>query len=341
MIEYQHFKIFTFYQTTMLRFFVFIAFLYCSCEAINVDLTINIGLGSGQNPSPPSTTTKNPYEQENSVASNDTTNESISGVVTQLTTVEPIETNNSTMIDTSFGESATTIESFQETSSAMVENTLESLIDKSTVPSTTSACPSTLDLTMLDDLKNEIINTIISTLSRDFTNQLAALEARLSTSNCYSNEKQTPKVELNRIIYESLIIPLNGWTLVFNRPYSHRTRTIDLAQIAGICRNEVIVAATVNGSIILAAVGPASVLTTNTTWNQPQQFGDVFWYRTPGKSFGFAPTFTIRQTQGDNEDLSNPLRLSWLLDQDLGGYRVGATRSLTDSSIWYKTIYCS
>ncbi|CAF3719515.1 unnamed protein product [Rotaria sp. Silwood1] len=339
----------------MLRFFVFIAFLHCSCEAVNFELTIDIGIGSGQKPTA-STTTKDSYQEANSIAPNNTTNESINEVEAQLTTVAPIETSNFTVIDTSFGESTnntredqfTIIDSFQGVSTAIVENTLEDLNNNTwteqlmtTTPSTTYACSSTLNSTMLDDLKNEIINTIISALSRDFTTQLAALETRLSTLNCCSNEQLPAKVELDWIIYENLIVPLNGWTLVFNQPYSHRTRSIDLVQVAGVCRNEVIVAASINGSILLAAVGPASVLTTNTTWNQPQKFGDVFWYRTSGKSFGFAPTFTIRQTQGDNEDLSSSLRLSWLLDQDLGGYRAGVTRSLAESSIWYKTIYCN
>ncbi|CAF1219153.1 unnamed protein product [Rotaria sp. Silwood1] len=43
----------------------------------------------------------------------------------------------------------------------------------------------------------------------------------------------------------------------------------------------------------------------------------------------------------DNEDLNSPLRLSWLLDQNIGGYRAGAVRSLTDNSMWHKVIYCN
>ena len=91
----------------------------------------------------------------------------------------------------------------------------------------------------------------------------------------------------------------------------------------------------------LAAVGPASILSLNTNWNQPQQFGQVYWYRTAGKSFGFAPSGTIRQTTADNEDLTNAQRLSWLLDQNIGGYRVGALRSLQDNALWRKIIYCN
>jgi hypothetical protein len=76
-------------------------------------------------------------------------------------------------------------------------------------------------------------------------------------------------------------------------------------------------------------------------WNQPQQLGQVYWYRTSGKSFGFSPSATIRQTSADNEDLNSPLRLSWLLDQNVGGYRAGTTRSLADNSLWHKVIYCN
>jgi hypothetical protein len=193
---------------------------------------------------------------------------------------------------------------------------------------------------MLEEIKKEIIEAVIRNISLEINSRLEEMEARLSALNCSTNNTSSA-IELSWQIYENLQIPLTGWLLVFDQPYSHKTRIDDLNQIDGICHNEVLVGATYNGSIILAAVGPASVLTLNTMWNRSQQFGQVYWYRTEGKSFGFSPTITIRQTSADNEDLDSPLRLSWLLDQNMGGYRAGVARSLADNTLWHKIIYCN
>jgi hypothetical protein len=218
------------------------------------------------------------------------------------------------------------------------ENFITTQQISSTVSTTT--CPSSITRDMLEEIKKAIIDAILINTSCDINSTLEALEARLSTLNCLNNNDSSA-IELSWQIYENLQIPLTGWLLVFDQPYSHKTRTDDLNQIAGICHNEVLVGATYNGSISLAAVGPASVLTINTMWNQPQQFGQVYWYRTTGLSFGFSPNLTIRQTSADNQDLDSSVRLSWLLDQDMGGYRAGVTRSLADNSLWHKVIYCN
>lgn len=216
------------------------------------------------------------------------------------------------------------------------------VIEETTAMTTnsTSSCPEVIDRDTLETMKNEMIDEIVSALSKELASQLEALEARLKNSTAVK-EEVTRTVELDWQIYENLHIELHGWTRVFDQPYSHKTRLDDLNQVAGICHNHVLVGATLNGTMSLAAVGPSSVLTLNTLWNQPKQLGQVYWYRTSGKSFGFAPLSTIRQTSGDNEDLSSPLRLSWSLDQNIGGYRAGTTRSLYDNSLWHKVIYCN
>ncbi|CAF1033858.1 unnamed protein product [Rotaria sordida] len=180
----------------------------------------------------------------------------------------------------------------------------------STMTATTTAsvtCPPSITREIVEETKKEIIDRILAIISNEITNKLEAIKENLLTLTSYS----------------------------------HQTRIEHLNQTAGLCHNHVLVAATFNGSISLAAAGPASVLTLNTIWNQPQLFGQVYWYRTNGKSFGFSPLPTIRQTSADNEDLNSPLRLSWLLDQNIGGYRAGAIRSLPDNSIWHKVIYCN
>lgn len=201
-------------------------------------------------------------------------------------------------------------------------------------------CSECITNDIIEKTKNEIIDKIISTISYKVEKKLKEIEIILSKLSCL-NSPTSSIIKLSWKIYENLNIPLTGWLLVFDEPYSHRTRIDHLTQLSGICHNDIIVAATFNGSISVAAVGPSTILTLNTSWNQVQQFGQVYWYRTSGKSFGFSPLSNIRQTPADNEDLNSPLRLSWLLDQDIGGYRAGSIRSLNNDSIWHKVIYCN
>jgi hypothetical protein len=227
----------------------------------------------------------------------------------EITTEEPLEKNT---------EDDTT----EETSKQEDFTTAQQIT--STVPTT---CPPSITLDMLEKIKKEIIDAVLQTISSDINSTLEALEARLCTLDCLNNNISST-IKLDWQIYENLQIPLTGWLSVFDQPYSHKTRIDDLNQIAGICHNEVLVGAT-------------SVLTINTMWNTPQQFGQVYWYRTKGQSFGFSPNAYIRQTSADNEDLNSSVRLSWLLDQNMGGYRAGVARLLGDSSLWHKVIYCN
>jgi hypothetical protein len=251
-------------------------------------------------------------------------------------TTDAVSTQTSEKWTTDSGD-FTTADATQQ----MLNNTLAEQTTTSTMATTSSSpCPPTVNREILDEIKKEMYDAVLLAISSAITSKLEVMEARLSALIRSNDEPKTPVVLAGQI-YENLQIRLYGWTRVFDQPYSHNTRSDDLNQIAGICHNQVLVAATFNGSISLAAVGPASVLTLNTAWNRPQQRGQVYWYRTTGKSFGFSPVDTIRQTSADNEDLNSPLRLSWLLDQNMGGYRAGAVRSLADSSLWHKVIYCN
>ncbi|CAF3388524.1 unnamed protein product [Rotaria socialis] len=251
----------------------------------------------------------------------------------QITTVEPYESLTTDIDKTQQWQEYTTEEP--------TEKDIFTATQQATTPITSSAeCSQIVTRDILEETKKEIINTILSTISLEITKKLEDIEGRLATLIC-SNDKSPSAIELSWQIYENLQIPLTGWLFVFDQPYNHRTRLDDLNQIAGICHNQVIVTATFNESISLATVGPASVLTLNTSWNQPQQFWQVYWCRKNGKSFGFSPLPSIRQTSADNEDLNSLLRLSWLLDQNIGGYRAGAIRSFADNSLWHKVIYCN
>ena len=239
---------------------------------------------------------------------------------------------------TEFWDSFNVTDYVEETTQSSEENLLTTI----PITATTSTCPPSITIENLDEMKQEIINTIISDLSLEISKKFEEMEARLSSTSCSKGNVNPDKpLVLSHQIYENLHIPLTGWLNVFDQPYSHPTRTDDLNQLAGLCHNDVLVGATYKQSLVLAAVGPATVLSINTPWNQPQQFGQVYWYRTNGKSFGFSPDSVIRQTSGDTNDITNTKRLSWILDQNVGGYRVGSTRAIVDDSLWHKVVYCN
>ena len=66
-------------------------------------------------------------------------------------------------------------------------------------------------------------------------------------------------------------------------------------------------------NIELCAFGLTMNVILQTTQNQSNKHGSVYWYLTDGKSFGFSPTYKIDQDSADVEDKSDKKRLSWNL----------------------------
>ncbi len=83
----------------------------------------------------------------------------------------------------------------------------------------------------------------------------------------------------------------------------------------------------------MAAIGPVEVLQNQTVLNKPVKYGDVYWYMTPGNSFGFSSSNKINQKSANIDRTSPELRLSWHLDQSDGGYRAGATVDLNTNTV--------
>ncbi|CAF1403987.1 unnamed protein product [Adineta steineri] len=215
------------------------------------------------------------------------------------------------------------------------------------VTNTTIVCPST-DIDTLHQATIELKETI-PRMWNALNARLDILESRLSClSNCsepvVSNSTITPSVlTLEEKIYQNLTIDGN-WRILYDQPYGHHTNTSNLLDAAKSCSNQVLVGARRNATILqleLAAVGPVNVLQQQTVLNTTVKYGDVYWYSTKTFSFGFSPNNTINQWFADGiTDSSSALRLSWLLDQFIGGWRAGSTMELYTDAIWRKVIYC-
>jgi len=138
----------------------------------------------------------------------------------------------------------------------------------------------------------------------------------------------------------------NGWTLFYEQTYA--TRITSLATELRPNGQYVILTGKAVGSseLPILAAAPTSQVFTQTVRNNPQLLNGTYWYFTDGiviggsatGSIGFAPTSTITQNEADTTDLSDPLRLSWHLGCNCGGYRLGAS-SLNGSTDYLKQVW--
>ena len=206
---------------------------------------------------------------------------------------------------------------------------------------TTIVCPSiSLDALQKNDAE---LKDLINQMWTSLTGRISDLESRLAyASSCsgstgYSSSGST----LDGRIYRNLTI-VSSWKLIYDRPYSDQTTTSILRNTSLLCPNQVLVGARRNSDpqLTLAAAGPKEVLQQQTAVNGTIRFGDVYWYLTASKSFGFSPNNRVFLNSGDMEESTPELRLSWHVDQNVGGYRIGTLKELNGDSAWRKVIYC-
>ena len=77
-------------------------------------------------------------------------------------------------------------------------------------------------------------------------------------------------------------------------------------------------------TMYLGAFALASEVHQTTALNTPHLSNGVYWYFTPGKSFGFLGDTDLHQEPtGDTGTTNIEARLSWNLDNGYGGYRAG------------------
>ena len=123
----------------------------------------------------------------------------------------------------------------------------------------------------------------------------------------------------------------NGWTLFYEQTYS----TVNSSTGSEFRPNKafVIVTGKSIGSNVLTTVAaaPTNSVFTETVHNTPQLLNGTYWYYTPESSFGYSPTNVINQGSADitgcddqtDSCASDPSRLSWHIDGQVGGFRLG------------------
>jgi hypothetical protein len=132
----------------------------------------------------------------------------------------------------------------------------------------------------------------------------------------------------------------NGWTKFYEQTYGTITATTAPLRPS---EQYVILSGKAVGSstITLAAAAPTSAVFTETVLNTPQLLNGTYWYNTPSKSIGFAPTATITQNTADIADRisGGDLRLSWHLHPTVGGWRLGSLTELNLSTAYLKQVW--
>ena len=134
-----------------------------------------------------------------------------------------------------------------------------------------------------------------------------------------------------------------GFVTVYEQFYSHWTMSSDLKNVRNQCNSNSMLCAgggLKNSDVLeLVSCGNCHAVLTPTSLNDPKYVYTAYWHMTDGQSFGFSPIYTINQSSADTFDLNDPFRLSWHLNQTVGGYRVGKISGLNSDNIYKKYIF--
>lgn len=89
--------------------------------------------------------------------------------------------------------------------------------------------------------------------------------------------------------------------------------------------------------MVVACGNCINILANKTALNDTKLVDGVYWYFTPNQSFGFSPSPIIQQDSADiyDDNIDNQ-RVSWHLDQGVGGYRLGILNPFSNN--YYKVI---
>ena len=137
----------------------------------------------------------------------------------------------------------------------------------------------------------------------------------------------------------------NGWTKFYEQTYGTPIGTS--STLIRPSEQYVILSGKAEDSttILLAAAAPTDQVFTETVINTPQLHNGTYWYFTlnmfggAGGSIGFAPTNQIAQGTADVQSNEGELRLSWHLEDFVGGYRIGTDTSLNSSTDYLKQVW--
>jgi len=204
----------------------------------------------------------------------------------------------------------------------LIQNGFKISSEKIENQSQTQFNQSKLNMERIDELYNIIFNyseRILEKLKQTTTT------TTISTKKSHIVYSLASNMQINELLNQ-------GFETVYDQLYSHGITNQELYDIKSKCNNESIIC--VGGSdglntLLLVSCGSCLDILTTTELNTTRLVNGVWWYFTPGKSFGFAPSSNIRQSSADIFDCdsggyncNDSKRLSWHLHGS-GGWRLG------------------
>jgi hypothetical protein len=134
-----------------------------------------------------------------------------------------------------------------------------------------------------------------------------------------------------------------GYSIVYDKEYGHITTTAEIDAIRRNCSSSSILCMggreNSTGLLMTVACGNCEIITRHTAVNQINFNNGVFWYNTPNYSIGFSPNASIYQNTADFSNFESIQRLSWHLDHNHGGWRLGNILDLNYDTLYYKMFF--
>ena len=131
-----------------------------------------------------------------------------------------------------------------------------------------------------------------------------------------------------------------GFTKIYGNTYDYVTTDSEIIDLRKRCNSDSVlcVGGGNHNMRLVACANCLSVLTVNVL-NTPNNAGSVYWYYTPGQSFGFSPSSYITQSSCDSSNQNDNLRLCWHTDNICGGWRLGNIVNLNSDSIAIRNMF--
>jgi hypothetical protein len=145
--------------------------------------------------------------------------------------------------------------------------------------------------------------------------------------------------DMRGIILDVSLSSLGQYTVCMDVPYSDYTTQDKLAACSNDPNQYVVVGAKLAGSSKLALMAVAKASEAFAQHCDARLANGAYWYNCAGLSFGFAASSSISLNSADTGNDQCEYRISWHIDQNVGGYRAGCTLALNSDSSYYKQIY--
>jgi hypothetical protein len=199
------------------------------------------------------------------------------------------------------------------------------------------------ELSVMTPSENELVANL-ETMKKEILK--SANQTRNEIFSLFKSIKQVYNIFEPGIQNNVKISNYYGFSYVHDKTYDHQTISTEIETIRNSCLPTTIlclgVADFIKYEFRVVACGFCSVVLSKTVKNKPTLHNGAYWYYTPdhenSRIMGFAPNSSINQEQSDSLDINNDQRVSWHLDGNNGGWRIGSLINPSEYTNYCKII---